>query len=71
MDIEFTNNWLHCVKPNIILYATKRCRILGYCSSAIDAKNNVHGKVKMILRDVGITDDTVSLIGGDGIIMRA
>ena len=43
----------------------------GYFASAIDAKDNVHPKVQKILRDAGITGNTVSLTGGDGIIMKA
>ena len=63
VNIEFTTNWVNYVKPNVISYATKRCQILGYCSSAMDAKNNFHSKVKMILRDASITGNTVSLTG--------
>ena len=37
----------------------------------MDAKYNVHSKVKMILRDAGITGNTLSLTGGDGIMMNS
>ena len=36
----------------------------------MDAKNNAHSKVKIILRDAGITGDTVSLTGGDSIMIK-
>ena len=59
------------MKPNVVSYANKRCRVLGYCSSAMGTKDNVHPKVQKILRDAGITGDTVSLTSGDGIMMKA
>ena len=62
---------MNSVKTNIISYANKRCRVLGYCSSAMDAKDSVHLKVQKILRDAGITGDTVALTGGDGIMIKA
>ena len=71
MNIEFTTDWVNSVKTNVVSYANNRCRVLGYCSSAMDAKDTVHPKVQKILRDAGITGDTVSLTGGDGIMMKA
>ena len=61
MQIEFTKKWVNSVKPMVVMYADKRCRIMGYCSSATDAKNNVHGKLQIILRDAGIAGDTIAL----------
>lgn len=43
---------------------------MGYCSSAMDAKDNVHEQVKLILKYAGIPGDAVVLIGGDGTIMK-
>ena len=71
VNIEFTTDWVNSVKTNVVSYANNRCRVLGYCSSAMDAKDTVHPKVQKILRDAGITGDTVSLTGGDGIMMKA
>jgi len=45
VNIEFTTDWVNSVKPNVVSYANKRCRVLGYCLSTMDAKDNVHPKV--------------------------
>ena len=69
-NIEFTTDWVNSVKSNVVSYANKRCWVLGYYLSAMDAQDNVHPKVQNILRDDGIIGDTVSLTGGDGIMMK-
>ena len=42
---------------------------MGYCSSALDAKDQVKGKIQLTLRDAGVEGDTVVLTGGDGVMM--
>ena len=71
VQIEFSTNWVNSVKPMVVMYANKRCCIMGYCLSPLDAKDNVHGKVQLMLRDAGIAGDTVVLTGGDGIMMKS
>lgn len=71
MQIEFLTNWVASVKPMVVMYTHKRCRIIGYCLSALDAKDNVHGKVQLMLKDAGIASNTVVLTGGDGIMMKS
>ena len=44
---------------------------MGYCSSAMDAKDNVHERVKLILKDAGLPGDAVVLTGGDGVMMKS
>ena len=70
MHIEFTTNWATSVKPFIVSYTSNRCRVMGYCSSDMDAKENSHEQVKLILKDAGIPGDAVVLTDGDGIMMK-
>jgi len=44
---------------------------MGYCSSAMDTKDNMHGRVNLILRGASIPGDAVVLTGGDGIMMKS
>ena len=60
VNIEFTTDWVNSVKTNVVSYANNRCRVLGYCSSAMDAKDTVHPKVQKILRDAGVNGITDS-----------
>jgi len=62
---------VNSVKPMVVVYAAKRCRIMSYCLSAIDAKNNVHGKFQIMLRDTSIAGDTAAFTVGDGIMMKS
>lgn len=71
VNSEFTTNCAYCVKPHLISYANKMCRVMGYCSSAIDTKDGVYPKVRMLSQDSGITCDTVSLTGGDVIMIKS
>ena len=57
---------MNSVKPMVVMYDNKFCRIMGYCSSAVDAKNNFYGKLKIMIRDADIAGDTVVLTGGGG-----
>ena len=42
VNIEFTTSWVSFVKPFLVSYALKRCKVMGYCSSVVDAKDTVH-----------------------------
>ena len=43
---------------------------MAYCSSALDARDNVKDKLRGILRKEGIPGDVVVLTGSDGIMMK-
>ena len=70
VNIGFTTNWAKSVKPFIVSYTSNRCRVMGYCSSSMDATYNVYEQVKLILKDTGIPGDAVVLTDGDGIMMK-
>ena len=58
------------MSPNIIKYAKSKCKILAYCSSDMDARNNIKEKLREILRKEDIQGDTVVLTRSDGIMMK-
>ena len=43
---------------------------MGYCSSAVDARDKVKLAVQKLLREASVDGDTVVLTGSDGIMMK-
>ena len=42
---------------------------MGYCSSAVDARDTVKLAVQKLLRETSVDDNTLVLTGSDGIMM--
>ena len=69
--VEFTCHWDASITTPLIDYTSHGCKAMAYCSSAIDARDNVKGGIQKILRDGNITGDVVVLTGSDGIMMKS
>ena len=69
--IEFLTNWVKYFTPLFIVYITQRCKVMGCCSSAVEAKEKAKEKVQRILKDVDIARDTVVMTGGDGVMIKS
>ena len=48
VHIQFTTNWVDCVSPHVLKYSRNKCKVLAYCSSAADARDNIKGKLQDI-----------------------
>ena len=69
--VEFTSNWVTSVSFFITEYARNGCNIMAYCSSTVEARHTMKGKVQQILREDSIDGDTVVITGLDGIMMKS
>ena len=68
--VDFSSSWLTAVSVPLIEYTRNGCKAMGYCSSAVDARDTVKLAVQKLLREASLNGDTVVLTGSDGIMMK-
>ena len=61
VHVQFITNLAEYVSPHVLEYSRNKCKIMGYCSSAADARDNIKGKLQDILRNEGIEGDALVL----------
>ena len=68
--VDFSSSWLKAVPVPLIEYTRHGCKAMGYCSSAVDARDTVKLAAQKLLREASIDGDTLVLTGLDGIMTK-